>query len=671
MQQQSGPKPSVSPPSTCSEADSTNAKWDVPPLAPLSLHTNRSASSSATDEQPIEGTNIVEDTVSTTTNTNNQMLTDLLERKSAEPSFGDNSLKRKLSSISNESGQSESMAKRPTSGTTTTDDAQSGSSATSAANLYAKLAASLLEDEDMEEDEGGEAQQQNVPQQHHQQPSVIIQPQQQQEPQIISVPIPMQVQRQLIVAPNQQPQLIIQQSNPNAQMPMIIQQTGIPGNYQLQKQMVMQQPSIIQQAQQQQQQGQTQYMLATNNQGQTYLVAQPPQQQQQLQQQQQQQQTVLVQGTGPNKTIYILQQPGGPVQQQTQQKVVMQASGQPMIVTTQMPQQQPTLQHQRPMQQQVFANNQGTANIIVQQQQQSQPVSHMIGQTTVTSLSQQQSQFVPKPQPQQTQQQQPLIQQQQSTTQQQQQQSQISFQPIQSGGVIVGEKRVYLAQKTEPKNQSQRTQHSQAINQKSQPQLQPQSTPKLQSNNIVSQKLPVRQQQTAQPSKPNPNATNKAKSKSPPNAPQAKPKEDTDDPNWLFVCDWRGCPRKPFRSANEVFVHTCQVHCPDNIDPNAEIYCQWGSGPNLCDNLPRKRFSLMTHLFDRHCTIEVGQRIDCYSLINLQLIYVFAVVQNGRPTSPQHTTPSECTHHARHHYQESDSQRIAIAGDTNGLGRTE
>lgn len=59
---------------------------------------------------------------------------------------------------------------------------------------------------------------------------------------------------------------------------------------------------------------------------------------------------------------------------------------------------------------------------------------------------------------------------------------------------------------------------------------------------------------------------------------------------------------KKFRSANEVYLHACAVHCPDNIDVNAEIYCQWGPGPNLCDNLPRKRFSLMTHLLDRHCS---------------------------------------------------------------------
>lgn len=51
-------------------------------------------------------------------------------------------------------------------------------------------------------------------------------------------------------------------------------------------------------------------------------------------------------------------------------------------------------------------------------------------------------------------------------------------------------------------------------------------------------------------------------------------------------------------------MHCCAIHVPDSIDPNAEIYCQWGLGPNLCDNLPRKRFSLMTHLNDRHCTLD-------------------------------------------------------------------
>lgn len=53
-----------------------------------------------------------------------------------------------------------------------------------------------------------------------------------------------------------------------------------------------------------------------------------------------------------------------------------------------------------------------------------------------------------------------------------------------------------------------------------------------------------------------------------------------------------------------MYLHACAEHCPDNIDPNADIYCQWGPGPNLCDNLPRKRFSLMTHINDRHITTD-------------------------------------------------------------------
>ncbi|EAA04740.4 AGAP006990-PB [Anopheles gambiae str. PEST] len=85
--------------------------------------------------------------------------------------------------------------------------------------------------------------------------------------------------------------------------------------------------------------------------------------------------------------------------------------------------------------------------------------------------------------------------------------------------------------------------------------------------------------------------------------PQKIVEEDV-DPSWPWVCDWRGCPRKKFQSATEVFRHACTVHCPDTVDVSADIYCQWGPGPNLCDNLPRKRFSLMTHLLDRHCTAD-------------------------------------------------------------------
>lgn len=98
-----------------------------------------------------------------------------------------------------------------------------------------------------------------------------------------------------------------------------------------------------------------------------------------------------------------------------------------------------------------------------------------------------------------------------------------------------------------------------------------------------------------------------------------------EDAEWPFICDWRGCPRKKFRSSNELYIHTCAVHCPDSIDPSAEIYCQWGPGPNLCDNLPRKRFSLMTHIQDRHCSIDALK----------------AAVQRRLAAAPQPNQPSQ------------------------------
>ncbi|XP_013112828.2 AT-rich interactive domain-containing protein 2 isoform X2 [Stomoxys calcitrans] len=76
------------------------------------------------------------------------------------------------------------------------------------------------------------------------------------------------------------------------------------------------------------------------------------------------------------------------------------------------------------------------------------------------------------------------------------------------------------------------------------------------------------------------------------------------DAQWLFICDWRNCPRKKFKSLSDLQHHVCTSHAPDHLDPSAEIFCQWGVGPGLCDGIPRKRFSLMTHLIDRHLTVE-------------------------------------------------------------------
>lgn len=76
------------------------------------------------------------------------------------------------------------------------------------------------------------------------------------------------------------------------------------------------------------------------------------------------------------------------------------------------------------------------------------------------------------------------------------------------------------------------------------------------------------------------------------------------DAQWLYICDWRNCPRKKYKSLNDLQHHVCSSHAPDHLDQSAEIFCQWGIGPGLCDGIPRKRFSLMTHLIDRHMTTD-------------------------------------------------------------------
>lgn len=76
------------------------------------------------------------------------------------------------------------------------------------------------------------------------------------------------------------------------------------------------------------------------------------------------------------------------------------------------------------------------------------------------------------------------------------------------------------------------------------------------------------------------------------------------DAQWPYVCDWRYCPRKEFKSVSDLKHHIYTSHVPDFLDPVSEIFCQWGAGNFLCDKIPRKRYSLMTHIIDRHLTIE-------------------------------------------------------------------
>ncbi|XP_077285340.1 brahma associated protein 170kD isoform X3 [Arctopsyche grandis] len=73
--------------------------------------------------------------------------------------------------------------------------------------------------------------------------------------------------------------------------------------------------------------------------------------------------------------------------------------------------------------------------------------------------------------------------------------------------------------------------------------------------------------------------------------PPVSPHKIPDEP---WVCQWRGCDTV-FESAAAVYSHACNVHCT-----RVESPCLWAH----CDQLPRRRFSLMTHLQDRHCSAD-------------------------------------------------------------------
>ncbi|CAG0917702.1 unnamed protein product [Notodromas monacha] len=62
-----------------------------------------------------------------------------------------------------------------------------------------------------------------------------------------------------------------------------------------------------------------------------------------------------------------------------------------------------------------------------------------------------------------------------------------------------------------------------------------------------------------------------------------------------FLCEWAGCTTA-FKHANEVYPHACAFHCGDPSSTE-EMTCLWGK----CDAMKRKRFSIMTHLLDKHC----------------------------------------------------------------------
>lgn len=413
------PTPTVSPPKTDDDSNSTNQSasssiYSTNPTTPMDDTENAfagfegllipgSVKQSSADDDGKDGVK-----QSHVVNAN-KMLADLLERKSADPPFnisGDVNNKRKIDSNANTTNDPKRMC--------TIDSAdddkkmQKTTSTQSAAKLYEKLAASLLEDEDMEVEETTPTQTQPAMATS----SIVEQPK----------PVIMPMQRQIIVSPNNPPQMILTQTQQNNQIGPttatitpnrtneygsghgfpVIYQHGNPNQIQIQKQIGSMGQQIMQPVIQQQQ---TQYVLATNQQGQTYLVAQqptPPVNQILLTQTSQQQ------GGAPTKTIIILQQAPSNTQTSSHQILGTVNSGTPqkVIMTTQQGQQMIVTQVPRPVQHHVIVNQHQHPSIVtsanvIQTNNPQISTSNQMGTTSITVSSQ--PQIVPQVQLQQSQ----------------------------------------------------------------------------------------------------------------------------------------------------------------------------------------------------------------------------------------------------------------------------
>lgn len=660
---------------------------DPPPLAPLSIQSNKAGIKQITlTPNTSDGTKVL---VSPSQKiTANKMLVDLLDKKAPEPPvFTGTTIKRKIDM------ESEVPSKKA--------DTESGDVVTpssKAADLYAKLAGSILEDEEME-DEIEKA----IPTKIIEKKVIEVKPGVGGSQQQIITSSP--VQRQIIVGPNNQ--MIL---SPNAgshqttatiktdsgiqTVPIILPNNAIQG---------MPGQTLIQQ------QAPTQYILATNPQGQTYVVAQQPMPQPQ---------TVLLaqtphqQGTQ-TKTIIILQQNQGQQNQSgiqqiqvspqgQQQKIIMTPSGQQVIYST-----------QRPFgQQQVFQNYQQGGNIhttiiqsgttqsmtnrkivftnsvdgqttpggakIIQAVQQS-PTQHTLqsltqGQNIIMQKGQkfqigntQISQVISQPHQQQHQQ--------QHQAQQQVQIVQRTPQRIESPPVIVNKDANRATESSNSNSpslsvaiQDTKSNESSDVHAKADELIDlPKESPSVltssantsgasspapsQAKQQVSIQIPVPQSQVV-----GPNAQQYSIKVIPPSD-ISKIKDEDVDPSWPFMCDWRGCPKKKFASANEVYLHACAAHCP-SLEGTPDLFCQWGGGNNLCDNLPRKRFSLMTHIFDRHCTAEA---------FKMAVQKRLAVAESGVNNAPNKLTyPVTVVRQLNNPQAQSDGQNVNLMnGPTN------
>jgi len=142
-----------------------------------------------------------------------------------------------------------------------------------------------------------------------------------------------------------------------------------------------------------------------------------------------------------------------------------------------------------------------------------------------------------------------------------------------------------------------------------------------------------------------------------PSPPPSQPaiKIDTTKP---FLCEWAGC-MKAFKTPKEVENHAIAEHCPLGGD---DIPCLWAR----CDGMRRKRFSLMTHLQDRHCHPQ---------LMKLMAVRRVQIAQSGKsdvplpPAPPPHPgyAPNAALHAIKRHAVEFVSPKeLAMRDEKEG-----
>lgn len=126
------------------------------------------------------------------------------------------------------------------------------------------------------------------------------------------------------------------------------------------------------------------------------------------------------------------------------------------------------------------------------------------------------------------------------------------------------------------------------------------------------------------------------------------------NPALPFLCEWQGC-MKAFKTPKEVEKHAISTHCPLESD---DIPCLW----QRCDAMKRKRFSLMTHLQDRHCHPQ---------LMKLMAVRRVQMAQQGKsdvplpPAPPPHPgyAPNAALHAIKRHALEFVNPKAVAMGD--------